>query len=46
MDRRAWRATVHEVAKELDTTQLLNNNKAKNQETFVFLPQNVLLESC
>ena len=26
MDRGAWRATVHGVAKELDTTQQLNNN--------------------
>ena len=26
MDRGAWRATVHGVPKELDTTQQLNNN--------------------
>ena len=26
MDRRAWWATVHGVAKELDTTKRLNNN--------------------
>ena len=26
MDRRAWWATVHGVAKELDTTERLNNN--------------------
>ena len=26
MDRGAWRATVHGVAKELDTTEQLNNN--------------------
>ena len=26
-DRVAWRATVHEVAKESDTTDRLNNNK-------------------
>ena len=26
MDRRAWWATVHAVAKELDTTERLNNN--------------------
>ena len=26
MDRRAWWATVHGVAKELDTTEQLNNN--------------------
>ena len=27
MDRGAWQATVHGVAKELDTTEWLNNNK-------------------
>ena len=27
MDRGAWQATVHEVAKELAMTQQLNNNK-------------------
>ena len=26
LDRRAWWAIVHGVAKELDTTELLNNN--------------------
>ena len=26
MDRGAWQATVHGVAKELDTTELLNNS--------------------
>ena len=26
MDRGAWPATVHGVRKELDTTELLNNN--------------------
>ena len=26
MDREIWRATVHEVSKELDTTERLNNN--------------------
>ena len=26
MDRGAWRARVHGVAKELDTTEQLNNN--------------------
>ena len=26
MDRGAWRARVHGVAKELDTTERLNNN--------------------
>ena len=28
MDRGAWRATVHEVAKELDMTEQLNNERA------------------
>ena len=27
MERGAWQATVHEVAKELDATYQLNNNK-------------------
>ena len=27
MDRGAWGTTVHGVAKELDTTEQLNNNK-------------------
>ena len=27
MDRGAWQATVHGVAKELDTTEQLNNKK-------------------
>ena len=27
MDRGAWQATVHGIAKELDSTQQLNNNK-------------------
>ena len=27
MDSGAWQATVHEVAKELDTTKQLNNNQ-------------------
>ena len=26
MDRGAWQATIHGVAKELDTTEQLNNN--------------------
>ena len=29
MDRGAWRATVHGVAKELDRTQQLNSSKAR-----------------
>ena len=32
MDRRAWRATVHGVTKEMDTTQRLNNNNPKATE--------------
>ena len=28
MDRGAWRATVYAVAKESDTTEQLNHNKA------------------
>ena len=27
MDRKAWWATIHEVAKELDMTEHLNNNR-------------------
>ena len=27
MDRGAWRATVHGIAKEFDTTEQLNNNR-------------------
>ena len=27
MDREAWHAAVHEVTKELDTTERLNENK-------------------
>ena len=30
MDRKAWWATVHGVAKELDMTSGLNNNNAKD----------------
>ena len=29
IDREAWRATVRGAAKELDTTQQLNNNKER-----------------
>ena len=31
MDRRVWWATVHGVAKELDTTEQLNNNNQLNR---------------
>ena len=41
MDRRAWRATVHGVAKELDTTeQLTHNTHTRKEESFLtFLPE-------
>ena len=32
MDRGAWKATVYEAAKELDTTQWLNNNNTQNSD--------------
>ena len=35
MDRGAWWATVHGVAKELNTTERLNNN---NMVTYRYLP--------
>ena len=35
MDRGDWRATVHEVAKESDITQQLNNNNTKIDNTRV-----------
>ena len=31
VDRRAWHAAAHGLAKELDMTQRLNNNRAKQQ---------------
>ena len=31
MDRGAWRATVHGVAKESDTTEQLNNSKSEEE---------------
>ena len=34
MDRGAWWATIHGVAKELDTTGRLNNNCLKNKSEF------------
>ena len=34
MDRGTWQATVHLVTKELDTTERLNNNNKKHEETF------------
>ena len=36
MDRGAWQATVHEVSKELDTTERLNNKQQQWKDaTFV-----------
>ena len=32
MDTGAWQATVYEAAKELDTTQWLNNNNTQNSD--------------
>ena len=32
MDRGAWRAIVHGVAKESDTTEQLNNNNTQNDK--------------
>ena len=34
MDRGTWQATVHPVTKELDTTERLNNDDKKHEETF------------
>ena len=34
MDRGVWRATVHEVAKELDMIEGLNNNNYNNDNYF------------
>ena len=36
MDRGAWRATVHGVAKESDTTQWLNNSNKQQCEVGTF----------
>ena len=51
MDRGAWRATVHGVAKELDRTQQLNSNKAQPASLLplgkaVFLPLFLSLKAC
>ena len=35
MDRRAWWATVHEIAKELDTVEATWHNGTKGVETWV-----------
>ena len=34
MDSGAWEATVHGVAKELDMTEQLNNNKNNNNKLY------------
>ena len=36
MDRRVWWATVHGVAKELDTTEQPNNNNINNAQLNLF----------
>ena len=41
MDRGAWWATVHGVAKELDTTELLKNNVEQGVWEFQILPCDV-----
>ena len=33
MDREAWWATIHGVAKELDTTEQLNNNNKPRKQS-------------
>ena len=33
IDREAWQTTVHGVAKELDMTEGLNNNRMKNSQS-------------
>ena len=35
MHRGAWQATVHRVAKELDTTEQLNNISSRNPKTWL-----------
>ena len=42
MDRGAWRATVHGVTKESDTTEQLNNN---NMCMYIYLIASVSLEN-
>ena len=34
-DRETWGAAVHGVAKQLDTTELLNNNKTEDRKSVV-----------
>ena len=37
MHRGAWQATVHRVAKELDTTEQLNNNNMFILEPYIYI---------
>ena len=43
-DGGAWRATVDGIAKESDTTKLLNDNIDVNQETFDFTPSSLSIK--
>ena len=45
MDRGAWGATVHVVAKKLDTTEQLNNNNKLGRDTVSQFPQHLLLNN-
>ena len=45
MDRGAWGATVHAVAKKLDTTEQLNNNNKLGRDTVSQFPQHLLLNN-
>ena len=43
-DGGAWRATVDGIAKESDTTKLLNDNIDVNQEMFDFTPSSLSIK--
>ena len=45
MDRGAWGATVHVVAKKVDTTEQLNNNNKLGRHTVSQFPQHLLLNN-
>ena len=45
MDRGASGATVHVVAKEVDTTEQLNNNNKLGRDTVSQFPQHLLLNN-
>ena len=45
MDRGAWGATVHMVAKKVDTTEQLNNNNKLGRHTVSQFPQHLLLNN-